>query len=119
MAKVLTVAMHSSDDPAESSMAFITAIGALGAEIDVSIVLLGEGVYLAREAIARGVHGVGFPPFSELVKMVVAGQVPVYVCGPCSVVRGITAQDLQTLNALFIDEEELAKLVSESSVIGF
>ena len=79
MTKILAVATHATDDPTKSSLAFITAVGALGAGIDVGIALLGEAVYLAKPTLAKGVQGVGFPPLSELIEKVVQGKVPVYV----------------------------------------
>jgi predicted peroxiredoxin len=57
----------------------VSAVGALGAEKEVSIALLGEAVYLAKETIAKSVHGVGFPPLPELIEQVVKAGVPVYV----------------------------------------
>ena len=79
MAKVLAVATHATDDPTKSSLAFITAVGALGAGKEVSIALLGEAVYLAKDEIAKSVLGVGFPPLSELIEKIVNENVPVYV----------------------------------------
>ena len=79
MAKILAVATHGTDDPTKSTLAFITAVGALGAGKEVGIALLGEAVYLAKEGVAKTVHGVGFPPLPELVEKVVKGNVPVYV----------------------------------------
>ena len=79
MAKILAVATHATDDPTKSTLAFITAIGALGAGKEVTIGLIGEGVYLAKEAIAKTVHGVGFPPLPELIDKVIKGEVPVFV----------------------------------------
>jgi predicted peroxiredoxin len=79
MGKILAVATHATDDPTKSTAAFVTAIGALGADQEVSIVLIGEAAYLAKETIAKSVHGVGFPPLSELIEKVVEGKVPVYV----------------------------------------
>jgi predicted peroxiredoxin len=79
MAKILAVATHATDDPTKSSLAFITAVGALGAGKEVGIVLLGEAVYLAKPALAKSVHGVGFPPLADLIEKVVQGKVPVYV----------------------------------------
>ncbi len=79
MAKILAVATHATDDPTKSTLAFITAIGALGAGKEVTIGLIGEGVYLAKEAIAKTVHGVGFPPLPELIDKVIKGKVPVFV----------------------------------------
>ena len=79
MAKILAVATHGTDDPTNSTFAFITAVGALGAGKEVGIALLGEAVYLVKEGVANTVHGVGFPPLPELIEKVVKGNVPVYV----------------------------------------
>lgn len=79
MGKILVVATHGTDDPTKCTAAFVTAVGALGANREVSLVLIGEAAYLAKEAVAKSVHGVGFPPLPELIDKVVAGNVPVYV----------------------------------------
>ena len=79
MTKILAVATHATDDPTTSSLAFITAVGALGAGKEVAIALLGEAVYLVKPEIAKNVHGVGFPALTDLIEKVVGGHVPVYV----------------------------------------
>ncbi len=79
MSKILAVTTHATDDQTKSTAAFVTAVGALGAEKEVCIVLIGEAAYLAKDAIAKSVHGVGFPPLPELIDTVVKGNVPVYV----------------------------------------
>ncbi len=79
MAKILTVATHATDDPTKCTLAFITAIGALGAGKEVTLALVGEGVYVTKQVIAMTIHGVGFPPLPELIEKVVQGNVPVYV----------------------------------------
>jgi predicted peroxiredoxin len=79
MAKVLAVATHATDDPTKCTLAFVTAVGALGAGKEVAIALVGEGVYLAKAAVAKTVHGVGFPALPELISKVMEGKVPVYV----------------------------------------
>jgi predicted peroxiredoxin len=79
MSKLLVVATHATDNQTKSTLAFVTAVGALGAGKEVSIALLGEASYLAKEAVANTVHGVGFAPLPELVEKVVEGNVPVYV----------------------------------------
>lgn len=79
MAKILAVATHATDDPTKCTLAFITAVGALGAGKEVTIALVGEAVYVAKAVIAKTIHGVGFPPLTELIEKVVKGNVPVYV----------------------------------------
>jgi predicted peroxiredoxin len=79
MARILAVATHATDDPTKCTLAFVTAVGALGAGKEVTIGLVGEGVSVAKEAIAKTIHGVGFPPLPELIDKVVKGNVPVFV----------------------------------------
>jgi predicted peroxiredoxin len=78
MTKILAVVKHATDDPTMATAAFVTAIGALSADKEVAIALIGEGAYLAKEAVAKTVHGVGFPPLPELIDKV-KGKVPIYV----------------------------------------
>ena len=79
MARILSVATHATDDPTKSTLAFVTAVGALGAGKEVAIALVGEAVYLVKEAVAKSVHGVGLSPLPELIDTVVKANVPVYV----------------------------------------
>jgi len=79
MAKILAVGTHATDDPTKCTLPFMTAIGALGGGKEVTIGLVGEAVYLAKEAVAKTVHGVGFPPLPELIDKVIKGKVPIFV----------------------------------------
>ena len=79
MGKILAMTTHATDDQTKSTAAFVTALGALGAEKEVCIVLIGEAAYLAKKEVANSVHGVGFPPLPEIIDQVVEAGVPVYV----------------------------------------
>lgn len=79
MTKILAVTTHATNDPTLCTAAFVTAIGALGADKEVGIALVAEGAYLTKEAVVKSIRGVGFPPLSELVEQVVEAKVPIYV----------------------------------------
>ncbi len=79
MAKITVVATHATNDPTKITLAILTVMGALEAGKEVAFVLLGEAVYLAKEAVAKNIHGVGFPPLSEFIEKTIKGNVPVYV----------------------------------------
>jgi predicted peroxiredoxin len=79
MAKILAVGTDGTNDPTKATLPFVTAIGALGGGKEVSIALIGEAAYLAKEVVANSVFAVGFPPLSELIEKIVAGNVKVYV----------------------------------------
>ncbi len=79
MAKIFAVATHATDDPTKCTLTFVTALGAVGGGKEVAIGLMGEAVYVVKEAIAKTVHGVGFQPLPELIQKVVQAKVPVFV----------------------------------------
>jgi len=79
MAKILVVATHATDDPTKSTLAFATVAGAIGSGKEVGLALLGEAAYLVKKEVAESVHGVGFPPLTELIEKVIKGSIPVYV----------------------------------------
>ncbi len=79
MAKILSVCTHATDNQTKTTMAFVTAVGAIGAGKEVEIALVGEAAFVASKKIADSIHGVGFPPLSELIEQVVQAKVPVYV----------------------------------------
>lgn len=79
MAKIVSIATHATDDQTKATLAFVTAVGALGAEKEAAVILVGEAAYLLKEVVANAVHGVGFPPLSDLIEKIMEGNVPVYV----------------------------------------
>lgn len=79
MAKILSVTSHATDDQTKTTLAFVTAVGAIGAGKEVGIALVGEGAFVASKKIADSIHGVGFAPLRELIEQVVQAKVPIYV----------------------------------------
>ncbi len=79
MAKILAVGLHATDDPTLATLPFVTAVGAVGAGKEVSIALIAEAAYLAKEAVANSVQAVGFPALPNLIEKIVEAKVPVYV----------------------------------------
>ena len=79
MAKILSVASHATDDPTKATLAWITAAGAIGADKECALALVGDAVAMAKEAIAKSIHGAGFPPLPELIDKVVKAGIPVFL----------------------------------------
>jgi predicted peroxiredoxin len=76
---LMYVGTHATDDPTLATMPFLLATGAGSAEIDCCIALLGEAASLVKPGMIDAVHGVGFPPLTELVEKVKEFEIPVYV----------------------------------------
>ena len=77
--KLFYVGTHATDDPTKAVIPFVVALGAKTAGIDVEIALLAEAVYLMKDDIAKTVHGVGFPPLTELLQQTIEHKIPIHV----------------------------------------
>lgn len=77
--KLFYVGTAGTNDPTKAVLPFVLALGAKTAGIDVRIGLIGEAAYLMKDEIAKTVHGVGFPPFSELLQQTIEQEIPIYV----------------------------------------
>jgi uncharacterized protein involved in oxidation of intracellular sulfur len=79
MGNLLFVGTFGTDDPTRATMPFIVASGALDRGHEPGIVLMGEAVYLLKEGVLDGIHGVGFPALKDLVSKMIDHEVPIYV----------------------------------------
>jgi uncharacterized protein involved in oxidation of intracellular sulfur len=79
MATVFLLGTHGSDDPTRASLPFHVAVGAIEAGHQPQVGLGGEATYLAKEAVASTVQGVGMPALTDLIAKIREHDVPVYV----------------------------------------
>jgi predicted peroxiredoxin len=79
MAKLLFMGLHGSADPTTAAFPFIMANGAVEAGHEPTVVLANEAVVLMSGTVADNMHGVGWPPFSEILGKTIENQVPIYV----------------------------------------
>jgi uncharacterized protein involved in oxidation of intracellular sulfur len=79
MTTILYFGTSGSDDPTRATLPFLGALGAVEAGHQAQIVLMGEAVYLMKDAVAEAVHGVGWPPLKELLAKAVAQGISIHV----------------------------------------
>jgi predicted peroxiredoxin len=79
MAEIMYCSTYGSDDPTRATFPFVAALGAIEAGHEARLVLMGEAVTLMKEPVVNAVHGVGWPPLSDLWTKVVGKGIPVHV----------------------------------------
>jgi predicted peroxiredoxin len=79
MATILFVSTFGSDDPTRATLPLVGALGAVEVRHEPQLFLAGEATYLMKDYVAEQVHGVGWPPFRELLQKAIANGVPIYV----------------------------------------
>ena len=81
-----TVAKDNTD---KATVAFVVANAAVGSDQETVVFLSTEGVRLAVQGYADGVHEEGFAPLRELMANFAAAGGTLYVCAPCFKKRGL------------------------------
>lgn len=90
--KILYIATHGGENPEKAAMPFVMANAALAMDIKATIVLQGNGVYLARKGYAENMLPAGgFPPMPKLIKDFLDQGGRLLVCVPCIKERHIDA----------------------------
>ena len=88
--KILYICTVAADNPEKAAMPFVMASAALAMDIQATVVLQGNGVYLARKGYTENMLPPGgFPPLTKLINdfMELGGKL--LVCVPCIKERNI------------------------------
>ncbi|HCG02482.1 MAG TPA: hypothetical protein DEV93_18310 [Chloroflexi bacterium] len=79
MGTIFLLGTNGTDDPTRASLPFHVAVGALEAGHQPQVGLGGEATYLAKQAVAATIQGVGMPALTDLLAKMREHDVPVYV----------------------------------------
>jgi uncharacterized protein involved in oxidation of intracellular sulfur len=93
--KILYIGTHGGEDSEKASMPFVMACAALAMDIEATVCLQGNGVYLAQKGYTDTVlPGGGFPHIKELLKTFLELNGRFLACSPCIQSRNIGESDL-------------------------
>ncbi len=93
--KIMYLATCGGDNPEKACVPFVLAIAALATDIEATIVLQGNGVYLIKEDYRKNMlPGGGFPDINKLFKDFLEYGGKLFVCGPCIKERNIDQSEL-------------------------
>ena len=93
--KVLYICTYGGENPDKAHLPFVMANAALAMDIQATVVLQGNGVYLAQKGyIDHILPGGGFPSLNELMKSFMDLGGKLLVCVPCIKARNIKESDL-------------------------
>ena len=91
--KILYFCTHSGDDSEKAAMPFVMAVAALAMDVKATVVLQGNGVYLARKGyVDNMLPPGGFPPLKKLVRDFLDLGGTLLVCVPCIKERNISEE---------------------------
>ncbi len=117
MEKVLVVLSCGTDNPNRATRALFFAMVAKKEGKDTAVFLLDEGVYLAKKGIVENLQAATGDKADDHLSYLQEFEVPIYVCTPCAVSRGITEDDLIE-GASMATGGMMISMVCESAVIS-
>jgi predicted peroxiredoxin len=100
--KIVVIATHGPEDPERATIPFVVANAALAMDVQVTLVLQGTGVLLAKKGCYEHVFCAGFDPLKKQVDNFLEFGGKILVCIPC-------IQERQITNDMLIDKAEPAK----------
>lgn len=110
--KIVYIVTCAGENPEKASLPFVMANAALAMEVDVTVVLQGTGVFLAKKGYLENVFAAGLPPLKELVQNLLEAGGKLYVCVPCIRERKISEEELiegaEPVAAAVVTEELLS-----------
>jgi predicted peroxiredoxin len=79
VSKFVFTGTYASDDPTRAVLPFLNAKAAAEGGHEAEVFLVGEAVYLMKDAVADACSPVGWPKVSDVMRDVIGDQVPIYV----------------------------------------
>ncbi len=79
MGLILYSSTYGTDDPTRATLPFLAANGAIEAGHQAQILLQGEATFLMKDYLAAQVHGVGWPPLSEVMAQTFEHGIPIFI----------------------------------------
>lgn len=93
--KILYLCTVAGDRPEMAHVPFVLANAALAMDIEATVVMQGEGVWIAKKGYAENMPaGGGFPPMADLLVNFFKMGGRMLVCGPCIAARSIDEAEL-------------------------
>ena len=118
--KIVCVCTHSGDDTERASMPLVMSVAALAMDTQATIVLQGEGVYLAKKGYVDDLPpGGGFPPLKKLLADFLELGGKLGVCGPCIKSRNIAESDLVEGASVTAAAQVLEETASATTVLTY
>ena len=115
--KVLIVLSCGTDNPNRATRALFFAMVAKKEGKETAVFLLDEAVYLAKKGIIENVQAATGDKADDHMAFLQEYSVPVLVCTPCAVSRGISGEDLIE-GAKMATGDKLITMACESAVIS-
>jgi predicted peroxiredoxin len=92
--KIMFIVTYGGEDPERATFPFVLANAAQAMDVEATVAVQGNGVYLAQKGYADHISVPGLTPLKTLIDNFVANGGKILVCIPCIEERKISKADL-------------------------
>lgn len=92
--RAVFIATHAGEDPEKATIPFVMANAALASDMEATVILQSNGVWMGVRGHAEHIRSDAFPPLTDLIRSFMEAGGKMYVCAPCIKARGLTEGDL-------------------------
>jgi predicted peroxiredoxin len=118
-ATIMTNCTHGREDPERATLPFLVGNVAASADQKAIVLLTIEGVWLATEGYAEGIHKEGFQPLREIMDSLLSNGGEIWACGACTKPRGITEDHLIRGARIVTAATVVEAMAKGASTLGF
>ena len=106
--RFVLIGLTGPENPSRASLLFAWANALAEAGHTVRLELAGEGTLLVRSQAIENLVAPGLPALKSILAKVQDHGIPISLCRPCAMARGVTDADLQGRNAQFTNSQAMA-----------
>jgi predicted peroxiredoxin len=104
----MLIGLTGPEDPTRASLLFAWANALAEAGHTVRLALAGEATRLVRPQATDTLTAPGLPPLKAIMAKTQDHGIPIFLCRPCALARGVTDADLEGRNAQFTNAQAIA-----------
>lgn len=118
MPRLVVSIVNGKNNADSATVGLVVANAGLAAGQEVYVWLSLDGVYLATQGYADGVHTEGFKPLAELIASFLANGGQMLVCPPCFKARGLQ-EDQLLAGPVFAGGAKLVEVLQGAASISY
>ena len=93
--KMMMIITHAQDNTEKANLSLALAASMVSEDYDLVILFMFDGAFLAKKGAIETIEDGAVTPGRELLPILRETKVPMFVCSPCAVKRGIGEADLE------------------------
>jgi len=117
--KIVIFGTHGPEDPERASLPFVIGNAALVMEVEVTVMLQGSGVLLAKTGCYEHVFAAGLPSLKDLMDAFLQQGGTLLICTPCINERKITKEMLIAGAAPVKAARAVMEMLEATSVLSY